>query len=375
MSEELKDKSLDVSSARANQAEEAASLGLDISKINRATAAEEAAYGTFDDSAEAMAEELSGINLNKATASIEVDVNDNTKWKIDDWVSPSLRPYRVPLEILKGQGANPNITMPREFDLLCVSVLEDGVTMTSVCMPCPRPKNDKKVWTVEDVEKEYPELLGAKELCSPERLAKIKEEHIRFILMFKNGYWNHYKRNKLDEDWTLEQLQSELGPDIPVDFVLVIDGFHRSLVQHKDPKLFYRERGLLPCSFIIKPMEHRIGSMIRHNRARGSHSISVMQDLVVELKRRRWSDEKIMQQLGMEKEEIYRLQVQSGIAALFENQEFDQSYELVFDDGTEVSFGDGSASTLKEIGRKAVLENERSKEQAQITAEMMTASN
>ena len=57
----------------------------------------------------------------------------------------------------------------------------------------------------------------------------------------------------------------------------------------------------------------RIASTIRHNRARGKHGVESMSDIVVELKRRNWSDKKIAKQLGMEQDEVLRLCQISGI--------------------------------------------------------------
>ncbi|MED5663779.1 ParB/RepB/Spo0J family partition protein, partial [Enterobacter hormaechei] len=60
----------------------------------------------------------------------------------------------------------------------------------------------------------------------------------------------------------------------------------------------------------------RMASTIRHNRARGKHKVESMSEIVVELKRRFWSDEKIAKQLGMEADEVLRLQQITGLASL-----------------------------------------------------------
>ena len=72
----------------------------------------------------------------------------------------------------------------------------------------------------------------------------------------------------------------------------------------------------------------RIAATIRHNRARGKHRVDAMSDIVVELKRRNWSDEKISRELGMDQDEILRLCQITGLADLFQDQEFSKSWDI-----------------------------------------------
>ena len=74
-------------------------------------------------------------------------------------------------------------------------------------------------------------------------------------------------------------------------------------------------------------LNDRMAATIRHNRARGKHSVSAMSDIVVELKRRFWSDEKIAKELGMEPDEVLRLQQIKGLAFAFKDSEFSESWE------------------------------------------------
>lgn len=104
----------------------------------------------------------------------------------------------------------------------------------------------------------------------------------------------------------------------------VIDGFHRHIVG--------KEMGLthLPVVVVNKESTNRndrIASTIRHNRARGKHRISSMSDIVVELSRRNWSDAKIAKELGMDADEVLRLKQVSGLAELFENEDFSEAWE------------------------------------------------
>jgi ParB-like chromosome segregation protein Spo0J len=73
----------------------------------------------------------------------------------------------------------------------------------------------------------------------------------------------------------------------------VVDGFHRHRVGKEDADIQSRVHGYLP---LVKIRESqidkgdRMAATIRHNRARGKHKVESMSDIVVELKRRFWSD-------------------------------------------------------------------------------------
>jgi ParB-like chromosome segregation protein Spo0J len=77
-----------------------------------------------------------------------------------------------------------------------------------------------------------------------------------------------------------------------------------------------------------------MASTIRHNRARGKHKVEAMSDIVIELKKRNWSDEKIAKNLGMEPDEVLRLCQISGLVELFADEEFSASWDI--DDFEEV---------------------------------------
>ena len=67
------------------------------------------------------------------------------------------------------------------------------------------------------------------------------------------------------------------------DVYLIVDGFHRYQVMMDHPDIYEREQGLLPVSIIKKPLDKRIASTVRHNRARGSHDVDLMSNIVKEL--------------------------------------------------------------------------------------------
>lgn len=111
----------------------------------------------------------------------------------------------------------------------------------------------------------------------------------------------------------------------------VVDGFHRNRVGRECMEVNARVRGYLPVAVINGDREDRgdrIASTIRHNRARGKHAVAAMSDIVIELKRRNWSDEKIGRELGMDQDEILRLCQISGLSELFSDQKFSQAWDV-----------------------------------------------
>lgn len=108
----------------------------------------------------------------------------------------------------------------------------------------------------------------------------------------------------------------------------IVDGFHRytTMLNHKD--IYKRESGCLPVSIIDKPLEERMASTVRHNRARGSHDIGLMANIVAELVDSGMSDAKVMKSLGMDADELLRLKQVSGLASLFTDKEFSKSWDV-----------------------------------------------
>lgn len=108
----------------------------------------------------------------------------------------------------------------------------------------------------------------------------------------------------------------------------IVDGFHRYTVmmQHKD--IYDREGGMMPVVIIDKPISNRMASTIRHNRARGSHSIELMSNIVAELTKSGMSDAWILKNIGMDADELLRLKQISGLAELFKNKEFSNVKEI-----------------------------------------------
>ncbi|MEG2383625.1 MAG: ParB/RepB/Spo0J family partition protein [Oscillospiraceae bacterium] len=110
------------------------------------------------------------------------------------------------------------------------------------------------------------------------------------------------------------------------DVYEIVDGFHRYSVMLKHKDIFEREGGCLPVSVIDKPIDERMASTIRHNRARGSHDVDLMSNIVAELHDVGRTDVWIAKHLGMDIDEILRLKQITGLAALFKNKEFGRAW-------------------------------------------------
>ena len=106
----------------------------------------------------------------------------------------------------------------------------------------------------------------------------------------------------------------------------IVDGFHRNRVGKEKKDIKDRLHGYLPLTVIDKPLDERMSSTIRHNRARGTHQIRSMSEIVCDLSMEGWSDEKISKQLGMEMDEVLRLKQISGLKEAFSNHEFSKSW-------------------------------------------------
>ena len=111
----------------------------------------------------------------------------------------------------------------------------------------------------------------------------------------------------------------------------VIDGFHRNRVGKECKDIQERVKGYLPVVTIRESQQglnNRVASTIRHNRARGKHGVDSMSDIVVDLKKRNWSDKKISKELGMDQDEVLRLAQISGLVELFKDDDFSMAWEV-----------------------------------------------
>lgn len=143
---------------------------------------------------------------------------------------------------------------------------------------------------------------------------------------------NDYNPNKVapPEMKLLKKSIEEDGYTMPIvvyydkenDIYIVVDGFHRYRCAKK-----YFDLEKIPATIIDKPLEERMTSTIRHNRARGTHQIKSMSDLVLRLVNMGLPDEEIAEQLGMDFEEVLRLKQITGLKEAFSNHEFSQTWK------------------------------------------------
>lgn len=109
------------------------------------------------------------------------------------------------------------------------------------------------------------------------------------------------------------------------DLYELVDGYHRYLVMKTSRRIYEREKGMLPVTVIDKDISYRMASTIRHNRARGMHSVELMTGIVTELVKSGMSDAWIMRHIGMDKNELLRFKQLSGLAELFADKAFSLS--------------------------------------------------
>lgn len=116
------------------------------------------------------------------------------------------------------------------------------------------------------------------------------------------------------------------------DTYIIVDGFHRYRIMLEHEDIYEREGGRIPVSVIDKPIDQRMASTIRHNRARGSHTVDLMSNIVKELHELGRSDAWISRHLGMDKDEILRLKQITGLAALFKDVKFGKAWKPIEDE-------------------------------------------
>jgi quercetin dioxygenase-like cupin family protein len=116
------------------------------------------------------------------------------------------------------------------------------------------------------------------------------------------------------------------------DEYIVVDGFHRHLTMSRSARIREREKGMLPVVVINKTLGDRMASTIRHNRARGTHNIELMSTIVSELVEMGKGDRWICQHIGMSIDELLRMKQITGLASLFANRSFSDSWEAELND-------------------------------------------
>ncbi len=111
------------------------------------------------------------------------------------------------------------------------------------------------------------------------------------------------------------------------DQYTIVDGFHRYYTCKNNENIRNRNQGCVPIVVINKDINDRMASTVRHNRARGSHSVSGMSNMVFKMLENGWKDSEICNELGMQPEELLKLKHITGFSKLFENVEYKKAWE------------------------------------------------
>jgi ParB-like chromosome segregation protein Spo0J len=115
--------------------------------------------------------------------------------------------------------------------------------------------------------------------------------------------------------------------DAATDSYVIVDGFHRFSTLKLNEDIQKLTGGMVPVVVIDKPINDRMASTIRHNRARGKHSVAGMASMVFEMLDNGWKDAAICAELGLEVDELVRLKHVTGFSKLFENTEYQRAWE------------------------------------------------
>jgi ParB-like chromosome segregation protein Spo0J len=108
---------------------------------------------------------------------------------------------------------------------------------------------------------------------------------------------------------------------------IIIDGFHRYFTCKSNPEILERNKGRLPIVVLNKNINDRMASTVRHNRARGMHSVTGMSSMVFNMLENGWEDQDICNELGMSVEELVKLKHITGFSKLFQDKEYSKSWE------------------------------------------------
>jgi ParB-like chromosome segregation protein Spo0J len=175
-------------------------------------------------------------------------------------------------------------------------------------------------------------------------ISPMRNEPVDCVLWVKNDAVraNDYNPNSVapPEMELLRQSIMEDGYTQPIvsfkedEHITVIDGFHRNRVGKEVEEVKQRVHGRLPVVNINQWKQgrsDRMASTIRHNRARGSHSIELMSTIVSELVEMGKGDAWICKHVGMSIDELLRMKQITGLASLFQNKDFSEAWQPEID--------------------------------------------
>ena len=107
--------------------------------------------------------------------------------------------------------------------------------------------------------------------------------------------------------------------DEQVGKYIIVDGFHRYTVMRRYEEVYDSTGGYLPVTVLEKSIADRIASTVRHNRARGKHSVAGMGNLVFQMLEAGEDDKTICDKIGVDPEELARLKHITGYSKLYKD--------------------------------------------------------
>lgn len=110
------------------------------------------------------------------------------------------------------------------------------------------------------------------------------------------------------------------------DLYVIVDGFHRYYTMKTNRDIYDACNGCLPCVVIEKNINERMAATVRHNRARGKHSVQGMSNMVFQMLENGMSDAEVCNELGLQPEELVRLKHITGFSKLFEDVQFGEAW-------------------------------------------------
>lgn len=197
----------------------------------------------------------------------------------------------------------------------------------------------KEVESIKDINEKISVINDIREKIH--NISPLKNHPVDFVKWVKstNVEGNEYNPNHVDKTNMTLLIHSieEDGYTMPIvtnpeeNIIKIVDGFHRRKSERTSEKISKSTYGYLPTTIIReekRDVKNRMASTIRHNRARGVHQIESMSEIIVDMVKEGWSDMEIAKHLGMNSDEVLRLKQLSGIAEIFENLDYTNSWEF-----------------------------------------------
>jgi ParB-like chromosome segregation protein Spo0J len=219
------------------------------------------------------------------------------------------------------------------FEIECESVINCDIDMSYIIALIKTMNEHDKIQEINKIK------------LALHQVSPMQSEPVDCVIWVKNTTVNanDYNPNSVAPP-EMELLRTSIASDgytQPIvtykhdDIYEVVDGFHRHRVGKECEDIQARVHGYLPVVAINEGRQDkgdRIASTIRHNRARGKHKVEAMSDIVLDLRKRNWNDEKIARELGMDADEVLRLAQITGLAEMFADRDFSEAWESSFDD-------------------------------------------